>query len=85
MTYIYDNEYASAIGTFARKPISKECVEEVLPLFGYDSVNSFIKKMEQVSGNIKQRMYKGIRYAEAWSDPGIIGSFIETEKVASVR
>ena len=65
--------------------IGKECVEEVLPLFGYDSVNSFIKKMEQVSGNIKQRMYKGIRYAEAWSDPGIIGSFIETEKVASVR
>lgn len=85
MTYIYDNEYASVIGGFARKLISKEYVEELLPLFGYDTVTDFVEKIGQVNEDIKQRKYSEIRYAEAWHSPGLISSFIEKDKIASVR
>ena len=85
LTYIFDNEYASEIGVFTRKFISREYVEEILPLFGYDTVESFIEKMKQVKENIKQRLYQNIRYSAVWHSPALLDGFVEIEKIASIR
>ena len=85
MTYIYDNEFSSGIGVFTRRFVSKEYIEEILPLFGYETIESFVKKMEQVKEEIKQRKYQDIRFAEAWHSPALLSSFVDTEKIASIR
>lgn len=85
LTYIYDNEYASGIGVFTRRFISREYVEEILPLFGYETVETFIERMKQVKEEIKQRMYQDIRFSGVWHSPALLSEFVDEEKIASIR
>ncbi len=85
MTYIYDNEYASGIGVFTRRFISREYIEEIIPLFGYDTVESFIEKMKQIKEEINQRTYQHIRFSEAWHSPALLNEFVDVERIASIR
>ena len=72
LTYIYDNEYSSVIGNFARKLISRERVEEMIPLFGFDTVEAFKTKMRKVEEELRERKYRDIRFAESFNDPVLI-------------
>ena len=85
LTYIFDNEYASGIGVFTKRFISRDYIEEIIPLFGYDNVDDFIAKMKQVAEDNKKGMYRDIRYAEAWNSPALLSGFVEIEKIASIR
>lgn len=85
LTYIYDNEYNSSIGAFTRRLVSKQFVEEILPLFGYETVDGFKQRIEQVKEEINQREYQDFRFREVWRIPGMLNMFIEPEKVATVR
>ncbi|MCR5061370.1 MAG: hypothetical protein K6A80_10165 [Saccharofermentans sp.] len=85
LTYIYDNQYESCIGSFSGKLISREYVEQLLLLFGYDTVEEFKEKLKQVSEEIKQQSYRRMRFSESWNNPGLISDFITPEKIGTVR
>lgn len=85
MTYIYDNEYRSTLGSFAKRFISRNFIKKVLPLFGYESIEEFKSKMESVAQNIAERKFREIRYNEAWRSAPLLNEMIETEEIAKTR
>ena len=52
LTYVYANEYNNFISKLARQLISREKINKLLPVFNFDSVESFIKKCELVEKGI---------------------------------
>ena len=85
MTYIYDNEYASVLGTIGKKLISREFIARILPLFGYETIEDFKNKLNEVAEKIKNREYREIRYREAWHEAALLNIFIDLEKIATAR
>lgn len=83
ITYVYDNEYNSSIGTLGRKLISREFVEEILPMFGHKDIDAFISKFKEVESAPKGS-YKEYRYSESFNSAGILGYFITSDKIASL-
>ena len=84
VVYIYDNEYNSSLGEFAKKMISQEYLQEVLPLFGYDEMNDFIfkyKTVEETSNNT----YRDYRYPGSFNTAHLLRDFIKAEQIASLR
>ena len=62
LTYVYANEYNNFISKLARQLISREKINKLLPVFNFDSVESFIKKCELVEKGISEGKYKEYRY-----------------------
>ena len=85
MTYIYDNEYASVLGTIGKKLISREFIARILQLFGYETIEDFKNKLNEVAEKIKNREYREIRYPEAWREAALLNFFIDLEKIATAR
>ena len=84
VTYIYDNEYNSSLAAFTKKMISREYMQEVLPLFGYDEINDFITKFKSVEETSKNE-YRNYRYPESFRTAHLLRDFIKAEQIASLR
>ena len=83
ITYIYDNEYNSALKSFSKKLISLEYAQDVLPLFGFTTIEELKTKMKSVEDNPSLR--REIRYSEAFENAPIISYFIKSVDVGSRR
>lgn len=84
VTYIYDNEYNSSLAAIAKKMISREYLQDVLPLFGYDDMNDFIAKFNSVEQTSRNE-YKDYRYHGSFSTAHLLRDFIKAEQIASLR
>ena len=84
VTYIYDNEYNSSLAAIAKKMISREYLQDVLPLFGYDDMNDFIAKFKSVEQTSRNE-YKDYRYHGSFSTAHLLRDFIKAEQIASLR
>lgn len=84
VAYIYDNEYNSSLAVFAKKMISLEYLKDVLPLFGYDDMNDFIKKFKSVE-RISKNEYRDYRYHGSFKAAHLLSDFIKAEQIASLR
>ena len=84
VTYIYDNEYNSSIGTIAKKLVSREYLQEILPLFGYDKTDDFIAKFRTVE-ETERGTSKEYRYSGAFGAANLLGDYIKSEQIASLR
>lgn len=84
VTYIYDNEYNSALTLIGKKLISREFVQEILPLFGFESIDEFIQKVKSVEG-APSGTYQDYRYPETFVSAHMLGDFIKSEEIASLR
>ena len=85
LTYIYDNRYNSALATVAKRMISKEYVDSIIPLFGYEQRDEFISKFREVNEERKQGMYKDYRFSESWETASLLDQFISVDQIASIR
>ncbi len=85
MTYVYDNTYSSVIREMSKKLISREYVEQVLPLFGYSTIAEFKTAFANVEADRKQGKYRDYRYQQAWDPAVMIGDFIEVAKIGTYR
>ena len=83
ITYCYENRYDSSIGNFALKLVSNLHVEETLPLFGYDNVESFIGKFKQIE-ELENNPYHDYRYLGAFESAQLLGYFIKSDKIATL-
>lgn len=84
VTYIYDNEYNSSLGLFAKRMISKEYLQEILPLFGYEKIDDFISKFTTIEQS-SEGAYKDYRYSGAFESAQLLGNFIKAEQLSSLR
>lgn len=84
VTYIYDNEYNSALGGIAKRMMSREFLQEVILLFGYDKVDAFIDKMKSTEESLKAK-YRDYRYSGAFESAPLLGYYIKAEEMATVR
>ena len=84
ITYVYDNEYKSALGQMVRKMSSKEFAQEILPLFGYDTIDDFKARIKMVEDD-KSNQYRETRYPEAFESAHLIRDFIKAEDVGKYR
>ena len=83
VTYIYDNRYSSLLGTIAKKLVSREYLQTILPLFGYDKVDDFIKKFKSVEED--KSKYRDYRHHASFESAHLLGDFIKAEQIASLR
>ena len=84
ITYVYDNEYNSALGIFTKKMVSKEYAQQLLPLFGYESIDDLKSKMKLIEEEPRQQR-RDIRYPEAFGSAPVLSDFIKAGDVGSRR
>lgn len=84
ITYIYENTYNSSIGGIAKRMISREYLQEILPLFGYDKVDDFIAKFKSVEESA-QNICRDYRYSGAYQSAPLLCHFIKAEQIATLR
>ena len=84
ITYVYDNQYNSVLGSFSKKMISNEYAQELLPLFGYESIDDLKSKMKSIE-NDQQRQWRDIRYPEAFESAPLLSGFIKASDVGNRR
>ena len=75
---------SSSLGGIGKRLISKEFVQEVLPLFGFDSVERFVEKMHLVENNQKE-LKNNCGYSGCFESPFILGDFVKAETVATLN
>lgn len=84
VTYIYENQYNSSIEKIAKKMISREFLQEIIPLFGYDNTDEFIEKFKSMEEVIKGD-YKEYRYSGSFECAPLLGYYIKSEQLAKLR
>ena len=84
ITYVYDNEFDGQLRKWCSRMVSKEFVMDVLPLFGYDSVEGIIDKFKEVE-SMPPSTYGEYRYSEAFSSASIFGNYITSDKIATMK
>lgn len=84
VTYIYDNRYNSSIEKIAKKMISREFLQEIMPLFDYDNIDDFIEKFKSMEESIKGN-YKEYRYWGSFECAPLLGYYIKSEQIAKLR
>jgi len=82
--YVYDKEYNSQITGFAKRMISKEYVEDILPLFGYKSIDGLKVRFQEVEG-LPTKAIRDIRYNDSFDSAKILGDYITSDKIATLR
>lgn len=84
ITYIYDNEYTSFLARFAKRMISREYLQEIFPLFGYDEINDFITKFKSIE-EMTRNQYRDNRYPGSFKTEHLLCDFVKAEQIASLR
>ena len=84
ITYVYDNEFDGQLRKWCSRMVSKEFVMDVLPLFGYDSIEGIINKFKEVE-SMSPSTYREYRYSEAFSSASILGNYITSDKIATMK
>lgn len=84
VTYVYDNEFNSSLRIVAKRLISKEYLEDILPMFGYENIEEFVAKFQEVENNRKNEM-KEYRYSNAWYSARLLGDFVKADELGIMR
>ncbi len=84
VTYIYENRYNNSIERIAKKMISREFLQEIIYLFGYDNVDDFVEKIRS-KGESLNADYRNYRYSGSFESAPLLGYYIKTEQIAKLR
>ena len=84
MTYVYENEFSSSLRLVAKKMSSKEYLNEMLILFGYEDLEPFIEKYKSVEG-MRQIISNSYRYSGAWHSAPVLGDYIKIEDIGKMK
>ena len=84
VTYIYGNRYNSSIANIAKKMISREFLQEILPLFAYDNADDFIEKIRSKEESLNAD-YRNYRYSGAFESAPLLGYYTKAEQIAKLR
>lgn len=84
VTYIYENQYNNSIAKIAKRMISREFLQEIVPLFNYDNIDDFIEKFKSMKESIKGD-YKEYRYSGSFECAPLLGYYIKAEQIAKWR
>ena len=82
VTYCYDSDYDSVLGRFAKKLISKRFLNDVLPVFCFDSADEFVENMKKLNSDGKQ--LREYRYSGSFEAANIIGYFIQPDVIGTL-
>ena len=85
VSYIFENEYSNSISRLAKLLVSKEKVQKVLPMFNYDTVESFVSRIKEIEENTQNKRYRDYRYPSCFESAPLLSSFIKSEEIATVR
>ena len=83
--YIYENEYDNSISRLAKYIVSKEKVQKVLPMFNYDTVEDFVNHFKEIEADLLTVLNRDYRYHSCFESAPLLGSFIKSEEIATVR
>ena len=84
ITYVYCNEYNNLLFSFAYRMESREHVARILPLFGYNTIDEFVKKVQKVESNSINQL-RDYRYPNAFQVAPALGEQIQSGKIASIK
>lgn len=85
ITYIYDNQFNSNIRLMAKKMVSKEYLKKVIVLFNYGNIDSFKSKFMEIEEMIQRGELKEYRYPMSFEDAPVLGVFIKSSELGTVR
>ena len=85
VSYIYDNTYNNSIRALARLLVSKEKMLKLLPMFNHDTLESFISQFMDIEENIQTKRYRDYRYPSCFESAPLLGAYIKSEDIATVR
>lgn len=85
ITYVYGNDYNSFIGILAKQLISREKVGKILPMFNYSDIEQFRSRLKEVENGKNCKDYHRYRYMEAFESPHLLGNYVKSDEIGTVR
>ena len=85
LTYIYENEYNNSISSLAKRLTSTEKLQQIIPLFNFDDKDSFVEKFRSVEENMQNKRYRDYRYHSCFESAPLLGFFIKSDELGSLR
>ena len=64
--------------------ISQERTKEILPLFGYESIEEFTKKFAEVEAD-NSNQYKNTRYSSCFESAPLLEYYIKSDRIATLK
>ncbi len=81
ITYCYNDRYNSILTQEAKRLMSRRHVISILPIFGYESVEDFSHKFNEVHDESQFREY---RYPTTIEPASVLGFFITADKIGTL-
>ena len=85
LTYPYDDRFSSYLSSIGRKLVSREFALEILPLWGYDSLDEFITNYKEKEEDIKNGKYNTTKYNMCFNRPFLLSDFTSFESIGKYR
>ncbi len=81
ITYLYENAYHSLFVPFAKKLVSKQQINIILPVFGFDTVESFIENYKK-KHSLEQ--FREHRFLGAFESAAVLGFIVKPEAIGTL-
>lgn len=85
LTYIYDSRNISLFADFAKRLVSREFDESILSLWGFETLDLFKARFEQIHSGIELDELNKIRYNGCFNRPPLLGDYVEAKDIAKYK
>ena len=85
LTYIYDSRNISLFADFAKRLVSREFDESILSLWGFETLDLFKERFEQIHSGIELDELNKIRYNGCFNRPPLLGDYVEAKDIAKYK
>ena len=85
ITYVYDSHFTSCLSMIGKKLISREYAVDILPLWGYETLDDFVKAFKRQEEMINNGGLKDYRYGTSFNIPHLLSDFIKSENIGKYR
>ncbi len=87
ITYVYDNQYTSVLGSFGKHLISKEFFVTVLPLFGFEKAEDFIIHYKEIEDSLKngRTTLREYRFHGCYNPAPLLCDTVKSDQIATLN
>ncbi len=85
LTYVYGISWYGALKDFSLWLISQEKLQDIIKIFGYDSVESFISKFYEIESAFKERRIDRVRHGSAFESAPLLCDYVKHDAIGKFR
>lgn len=81
VSYIYIDEWHSPIKDIGQRLVSKEYVESIMIMFGFDKISDFVASIKESKDRFDTNKTGKYRYINAWNEASLLHDFVNPDDI----